>query len=800
MTALATAGVFAVTLGYSPASGEPGGSKAAQARPSTDRPVAVSDDLPSPLAIAHKRDAQRQAALERKLTGETLSKRARHGDNQDIQLEREGTDRIFVVLVEFGDQRYPDPRFSDTPTPPIADPQPQRFDGPLHNQIPEPDRSVDNSTLWQADYNRAHYEDMYFNRMADYYERQSSGRYSVDGDVTEWVKVPFNEALYGRDYCGGIVCNTTKALIRDALAEWVQGQLDAGQTMTQITDYLKTFDIQDRYDIDGDGNYDEPDGFIDHLQVVHAGGDEASSDPVFGSDAIWSHRSYANLQAGGPGGLVGVDVGSNGGLVSSSLVPNNPTGIWAGDYTIQPENGGLGVFAHEYAHDLGLPDLYDTSGNTGGAENSTGFWTLMSSGSHLGDGSRNGGIDDHPNDLSAWELFQLGWLDPQGTKGPFYDVAFAGETSTHKLAGNVPSSKKGVQALFTVLPDREVPLELGDPATGSYMFWSDQGNDLNNTMTLTGTSGTSLTANVSYDIEEDWDYAFLEASTDGGGTWEPVATNLSDTSGDQSGFNSSQTGMTGNSGGWVAMTATLPAGTDAVRFRYQTDTAFVLSGFKVDDVAIDGTAVGTAETDTEGWDLAGFLRTTGHEVQKFFNAYVAENRQYDGYDRSLRTAYNFGFGGTDRPNWTEYFRYQPGMLIWYWNDEFTDNNVGDHPGQGLVLPIDASPQFRHWKDGNLMRPRIASYDSTFVWDRQADGIRLHLNGVADGIPPHRTSRVFDDTRSYWFDADQHASTGSHVGRYQPGWYSVDVPKTGTTISIVRQWGNGDVFLVKVAPR
>ena len=35
----------------------------------------------------------------------------------------------------------------------------------------------------------------------------------------------------------------------------------------------------------------------------------------------------------------------------------NPTGIWVGDYTIQPENGGLGVFAHEFGHDLGLPDL-----------------------------------------------------------------------------------------------------------------------------------------------------------------------------------------------------------------------------------------------------------------------------------------------------------------------------------------------------------------------------------------------------------------------------------------------------------
>ena len=127
--------------------------------------------------------------------------------------------------------------------------------------------------------------------MKEYYETQSSGRYSVDGTVTEWVKVPFNEALYGRDYCGSIVCNTSKALVRDALAVWVESQLDAGQTMDADPAYLKTFDHQDRYDIDGDGNFDEPDGVIDHFQIVHAGGDEAAGDPNQGTDAIWSHRS-----------------------------------------------------------------------------------------------------------------------------------------------------------------------------------------------------------------------------------------------------------------------------------------------------------------------------------------------------------------------------------------------------------------------------------------------------------------------------------------------------------------------------
>ena len=61
----------------------------------------------------------------------------------------------------------------------------------------------------------------------------------------------------------------------------------------------------DRYDFDGDGNFNEPDGYIDHLQIVHSGGDQADGDPYQGEDAIWSHRWYAFVTDAGITGPAG---------------------------------------------------------------------------------------------------------------------------------------------------------------------------------------------------------------------------------------------------------------------------------------------------------------------------------------------------------------------------------------------------------------------------------------------------------------------------------------------------------------
>jgi immune inhibitor A len=800
---LALLTLFAVA--FSAAAGA--GTAPAQAVARQDVGLSKAHNLPGPLTKEF--EARREAGLELKLQGKARGKVAKLGKNKYVELVREKTDPVFVVIAEFGDARHSS--FCDAvalPAPPQpcafpSDGTPQRYDGPAHNAIDPPNRAIDNSTLWQADYNPAHYQNMYFNRMAEYFAHQSSNRYSVmaPGDAVHgWVKVPFNEARYGRDFCGGIVCNNTWFLIRDAMSYWVQGQLAAGKTDAEIAAYLRQFDKWDRYDLNGNGNFDEPDGFIDHFQIVHAGGDQAAGDPHQGTDAIWSHRWYASVQGGGPGGLPGVNIGSGG--ASGGLpggIPNHPVGVWVGDYTIQPENGGLGVFTHEYAHDLTLPDLYDTSGNTGGAENSTAFWTLMSSGANIGDGSRNG-IGDAPVDLGAWEKFQLGWLGCDTCEGgKFYDTVDFRESKTLKLGPNDAASKRGLQAGFALLPDKRLDTVITAPKTGSFLYWSTMGDEIHTNMTKAYTvpAGATLTADVWYDIEEHFDFAFLEQSTNGGTTWTPVLTNLSDpAANDQSGFNASGTGITGSSAGaYRTLTATLPgSGASLIRFRYQTDPAVTGTGFAIDNIAVTGSPVDGAEDAASGWTFNGFKRTTGTETSFHLNAYVMENRQYDAYDESLRTAYNFGFLATARPDWVEHYPFQNGLLVSYWDETFTDNSVGDHPGGGLILPVDAHPTLEHWSDGQLMRGRIQSYDSTFGSQR-TDAITLHKEGVPTSIGSKPAVPEFNDLKSYWTGDDGH--TPAAHGRFQPGWNSVKVAGTGTRIRVEHQTHGGRVMTVKV---
>ena len=159
---------------------------------------------------------------------------------------------------------------------------------------------------------------------------------------------------------------------------WYAARSRPARPPTRSRPKLATFDVWDRYDFDNDENFNEPDGYLDHFQAVHAGGGEEAG---AGEDAIWSHRWYVNST---DYGTTGPSVGAQDNLYGGTEIGDS--GVWIGDYTVEPENGGLGVFAHEFGHDLGLPDYYDTAGG----ENGTAFWTVMSSGSWLNEGEAAG--------------------------------------------------------------------------------------------------------------------------------------------------------------------------------------------------------------------------------------------------------------------------------------------------------------------------------------------------------------------------------------------------------------------------
>jgi immune inhibitor A len=730
----------------------------------------VSDNLPHPLG--EKQQALRQVALQKLAAGKIPAgtKVGQVAKGQYVELAREGEDSIWTVLGEFGTQ-------VNSVTGGTA--------GPLHNQIPEPNRAVDNTTIWTSNFSQPYYADLLFddapgqNSMRNFYKEQSSNRYTVNGEITDWVQVPFNEARYGTNLCGSIVCSTVWVFVNNSIDAWAAGKTTAEQNAA-----LAKFDVWDRYDYDADGNFDEADGYIDHFQSIHAGVGEETGGGAQGTNAIWSHRWYAYFpgspagpDGAGPHGLGGVRVGTS--------------DYWVGDYTIEPENGGVGVFAHEFAHDLGLPDEYDTSGNTGGAENGTGFWTLMSSGSYGNNGTPAEGIGDRPFHMNGWDKFQLGWLN--------YEVAQAGKKSEHKLGPSVTNTKQA-QGVFVVLPDKKVTVQLGSPYAGSNFYYSGTGDELDTSMTRSVTlpANATLSAKVRYNIEQDWDYAYLTVN----GT--PVATNRStNTSPNGQNFGN---GITGVQTGWVDLTANLSAFTGPVTigFRYWTDGAqqgqpgqSVAPGFQIDEIAITGQPTDGAES-SAGWAFSpasgGFRVTTGTETASYFNAYLAENRQYLGYDAGLRTG-PYNFGGTVGPLWAERFPYQDGVLLWYWDSSQADNNVGDHPGEGLILPIDIRPAPLHSASGAVLRPRIQSFDAPLTLT-PTDAVTLHFGGAAVNIPSQPAVAVFDDTNSYWVVDDPGDAPGNT--RYQSEWNSVNTPKTGTQIRL-KTLTPGGFAQVEVSP-
>jgi hypothetical protein len=153
-----------------------------------------------------------------------------------------------------------------------------------------------------------------------------------------------------------------------------------------------------------------------------------------------------------------------------------------------------------------------------------------------------------------------------------------------------------------------------DAHSGKYAFWSNKGDDSDMTLTrefdLTNVSGpVTLSYAMWYDLETDFDYLYLEASTDGK-TWQILNT-PSGTGEDPTG-SSYGWGYNGQTHEWKNEEIDLSkfAGQKVqIRFEYITDPAVNGEGFLLDDVKLDAINYQSDfETDDGGWQANGFVR------------------------------------------------------------------------------------------------------------------------------------------------------------------------------------------------
>lgn len=691
-----------------------------------------------------RQNIQQAAALEEKpavlpdLQEQSLAKPSNKGITSIEKETWDGavqTDEILVLLIDFPDYQ--------------------------NSNITEADQPV----LLYDTYPKEHYQSMIFGSetykggngedfisMKAFYEQQSGGSYTLSGQVSDWYTADHPAAYYGGNYPTADGNDSRpRELVKEALEHAAQDPAIN----------LADFDKEDIYDLDGDGDYREPDGMIDHLMIVHAGTGEEAGGGVLGADAIWSH-SWSLDEA--PFIIPNTE--------GTTEVPYWGGSIGAFDYTIQPEDGAAGVFAHEYGHDLGLPDSYDTNYTANGVGAPTDYWTIMASGSWAGiiPGTEPTGFSPYDKEFLQDRMPDSNWF-----KDVEYDIADI--KAKNNMINLDQASVKGTNAdaVKLTLPDKRTAINV--PTSGNYEYFSGSGNDLNNhlstTIDLTNVTEASFQFNAYYDIEVDWDYGSVQVN-DGSG-WKSIAGNIT-TESDPNGQNPGH-GITGTSDGWIEARFDL---TDYVgkqiglRINYWTDVAVSNPGLYVDDLQVIADESVVIEDGAEAepiFELDGFSKSDGNLTSDHY--YLIEWRNHAAADRAL--------GRITRGN--SVMTLDPGMVVWYVDKKYDDNWVGDHPGDGFLGVIDAHQETAVWSDGTPAVTRYQIQDAAFSLSSTDEMFLdfLDINGTSLSMLAQPAVATFNDANDYSNPGQVYA--GRNVLPYGLGISVVEQAEDWTTAQI-----------------
>src|SRR5919199_496424 len=167
--------------------------------------------------------------------------------------------------------------------------------------------------------------------------------------------------------------------------------------------------------------------------------------------------------------------------------------------------------------------------------------------------------------------------------------------------------------------DSTVRIVPNTPLQGGLEWWSNRGDEMDSTLTraldLRHVRHATLQYDIWYAVEKDFDYGYVEVSTDGGRTWYTVhgrtTTNANPNGSNYgNGYTGYSTKKAGNRNGWLHESIDLSpyAGRRVlVRFEHITDDAFNLSGLTLDNIRVP--EIGFVDgPGTNGWQTRGWVR------------------------------------------------------------------------------------------------------------------------------------------------------------------------------------------------
>ncbi|QOL25335.1 immune inhibitor A [Thalassotalea sp. LPB0316] len=568
--------------------------------------------------------------------------------------------------------------------------------------------SASDTDMYYSDYSAEHYNDLLFSQTGytgpsgqniqsayQFYQEESGQSLNFTGNAVGWVTADNDAADYGANGDDGDDIDV-QALVLEAVTKAVAEQgID-----------LAEYDQTDFFDIDGDGNVNEPDGIIDHVMLFHSSVGEEAGGGVLGDDAIWSHRFFVFDENQQPVDVPGSDVRLFG-------------------YTINPIDAATGVVVHEFGHDLGLPDEYDTLNGQYGSP--VGDWSVMASGSWVGSPAGTSPVSFSPYGRDYFQTRYGGnWINQE-------IIEFDQISSEAKSLVAATNHESGVNQLKVSLPPQQVPI--GAPYTGDYQFYSGNGDEKTNTMSFDVTlpaDAATLTMKARWNIEVDYDY--LQVMVDG----QAIAGNHTKVTNEY--YQNVTHFITGDSAdiagaegdlAWVDLSFDLSSFANqsvTVSFLYKTDQFEGGYGFMADDISIDTASENVARLDAEtnaGFTLDGFSRIT-NTIDGAAHHYYVQLRSANDTDSMLPSV-----------------NYHSGVLLWYSDTGVANNQVNAHPGKVQIGVVDADQRPIKSSSGRLYNTSTQISDAAF---------RILPHTATNFDNETSVFDLFDDSLDYSFPA------------------------------------------------